>query len=239
MEIGVREEVVEFNRRQFFERLRALEPESILDVGCGGGDLLHRCQQEGLRARGVEPGGVPVTERVRPELDIEDASATRLPFADRSIDWVCMRYVPHHLEDPAAAFSEAMRVCVRGFFVAEPWFDVSLASQRNAVELDSWVKEQHRRGGMVHEEVLGSAQLIAALPTQYASPDSLHVEESLRLRQRTKENFEAEVLQYAGELPGGHADLARLEALRAAVESDGLSWNGSVYLTVRKSVGDE
>ena len=132
-----------------------------------------------------------------------------------------MRFVPHHLADPPVAFAEAMRVCRSGFLVAEPWFDTSFASQRTALELDGWLKRQHRRDGMVHEEVLDANALVGALPR--ANHD-IHVDTSLRLRSRSLDDVGREVTPLRDELPSDHPDRAALAELLDTMEHDGVSW---------------
>ena len=235
MTFVTQEDNVERGRRAFFERLVALGPREVLDVGCGRGDTLLRLRGAGIAARGVdfERAADPVAD----DLDLGVASADDLPFEEGEFDWVCMRYVPHHLADPAAAFREALRVARRGFFVAEPWFDDSLACQRNARRLDAWTKRLDRMGGMVHEEVLDEEALRAALgeSTSLAVTSELDFE----LRPRDPGPVFEQVEARLEKLPGADSERPAWSELRAAIEADGLSWNGSLFLTARRSVAGE
>jgi len=228
MRSSTREENTEFNRSEFFARLTALKPSSVLDVGCGSGDILRRCKLAGIEATGVEPS--PDLELTR-GLHVIDSEAETLPFDDASFDWVTMRFVPHHLREPALAFAEAIRVCRSGFLVAEPWFDTSLASQRTSLALDEWVKRQHRRGGMVHESVLSADELIRALPSREFE---LQVDTSMRVRSWPLDHVEEEVRAHLAALPAEHADRSGFADLRSDIERDGITWNGSVFVIVRR-----
>ncbi len=230
MQASTRDEIVEFNRREFFARVQELQPQSVLDVGCGSGDLLQRCRAAGIEATGVEPGEHDASA----ELHIRVSPAEQLPFEDAAFDWVTMRFVPHHLSEPQLAFAEAMRVCRSGFLVAEPWFDTSLASQRTSLELDRWVKRQHRRGGMVHEEVLDTERILAALPAGGLVEFEIQVDTALRLRARTREDVELETAPLLATLPPDHSDRATLNELNEVIARDGISWNGSLFVTVRR-----
>lgn len=233
MEYSSTEEAVGIARFEFFRRLAALAPDSVLDVGCGRGDTLLRCREAGIHAVGVD--STLAEDPVAEELDLRVASATDLPFEDASFDWVSMRYVPHHLPNPAAAFREALRVARTGFFVAEPWFDTREGTQETALELDRWVKRQDRRGGMVHEDVLGERELRDALDKATSSPLAIECEHLFTLRARNLADLLPDLEAKKADLPTDHPDHAAFARLRKRIEAEGLSWNGSLFLTVRHS----
>jgi SAM-dependent methyltransferase len=122
--------VVRFVIGRFFARLRnvlaELDPHSVLDAGCGEGEMLRR----GVLPAAVRPvcldlrpaslAAVAVPDRVR-------ASVLSLPFAARSFDVVTCLEVLEHLDHPAAAVRELARVARRAFVVSvpfEPYFRI-------------------------------------------------------------------------------------------------------------------
>lgn len=122
--------VVSFVIGRFFRRLRSvlaeLDPHSVLDAGCGEGELLRR---------GVLPPAVqPVCLDLQPASLAEVAAPHRvcasvlaLPFADSSFDAVTCLEVLEHLDHPAAAVRELARVARRAIILSvpfEPYFRI-------------------------------------------------------------------------------------------------------------------
>ena len=92
----------------------------VLEVGCGTGLVLARIRRFAKSARGVDlsPG---MLEKARARgLDVVEASATALPFADESFDVACSFKVLAHIEDIERALAEMTRVVrPRGVVLAE------------------------------------------------------------------------------------------------------------------------
>lgn len=215
---------------EFVELLARQAPASVLDVGCGSGGLLRACAERGISATGIDQAGPRLESLAAEGFDVREGSAYELPLEDGAVDWVSMRHVPHHLEDPGRALAEALRVAKTGLLVAEPHFDASVPSQRAAIALDIWEKRQHRRGGMYHAEVIELGGLLELLPTVGLTVDAHRHQ---RLRARDLAEFEADAAEYVTDLPGDHAERAALEALLATLRDTDLTWNGSLCLVVR------
>ncbi len=105
-----------------------VEPESVLEVGCGEGFLLRILQ--GLDSRGlspeitgldVRPEAVAFADRTllgRPNLLA--GSCYALPFPDDAFDLVVCSQVLEHLSDPERALGELRRVARRAVLVSVP-----------------------------------------------------------------------------------------------------------------------
>ncbi|MEO8595777.1 MAG: class I SAM-dependent methyltransferase [Candidatus Solibacter sp.] len=122
--------VVRFVLARFFRRLGAelagLRPATLLDAGCGEGEMLRR---------GVLPAGLrPVCLDLRVDSLQEVAghprvrgSVLQLPFGDASFDVVTCLEVLEHLDRPADAVHEMARVARTAFVVSvpfEPYFRI-------------------------------------------------------------------------------------------------------------------
>ncbi len=116
--------VIRFVIGRFFDRLRGvvgdLAPHSLLDAGCGEGELLRR---------GVLPAHLrPVCLDVRPEAltDVAEqkrvcASVQALPFASRTFDVVTCLEVLEHLNDPSSAVRDLVRVARTAVVLSVPY----------------------------------------------------------------------------------------------------------------------
>ena len=103
-------------RMQQFERdvlaalarhsVTSLGDQHILDIGCGDGGLLRRLVSWGAdptRLAGVDllPERVAIARRIEPCLDVRQADASALPFADAAFDQVYQLTVFSSILDPA------------------------------------------------------------------------------------------------------------------------------------------
>ena len=86
----------------------------VLDVGCGGGFLCAHLNRSGLRVTGLDVSEtVMAPGRARDvggQIEWRVGFADALPFENSSFDVICLMDVLEHLEHPAAAVTEALRV---------------------------------------------------------------------------------------------------------------------------------
>lgn len=216
-------------RARFVERLLALAPRSVLDVGCGAGGLLASLKGKVAELHGVDPDPARVEAARGAGLSVDRGDAYALPFATQSVDLVTFQYVPHHLADWPRALAEALRVARRGVLVLEGWYDRSIASQDTAAELEAWSKAIDRASGMVHEECPSAGQLVAPLPT---AKFQVEHQQHLVLRLRSIEDVTREG---EAQLASASAPAAARETLQrhlAAARKTGVSYEGALILSV-------
>ncbi len=94
----------------------------VLDVGCGPGaltaELVTRLGPEGVGAVDPSEPFVAAARARHPGVDVSQASAEELPFADGSFDAALAQLVVHFMKDPVAGLAEMARVTRPGGVVA-------------------------------------------------------------------------------------------------------------------------
>jgi SAM-dependent methyltransferase len=97
-----------------YDAIAERNPQRILDVGCGLGEIGERCQRElaaHVAAIDISPRMVELA-RGR-GLDAQVADAEQLPFNDDSFDCVFAGWVLYHVPDLDGAVAECARVLTR------------------------------------------------------------------------------------------------------------------------------
>jgi SAM-dependent methyltransferase len=92
--------------------------ESLLDVGTGPGDFLHRLRRSGHRGRlvGIDasPGMIAKAKSLGTGVELLQADAQSLPFPDGSFDVVTAHHMLYHVADIPLALREVRRVLRTG-----------------------------------------------------------------------------------------------------------------------------
>lgn len=111
---------------------KTLKAESILDAGCGEGFTMDKLiqNQMGKRVEGVEYSkeAIALGKKLFPHLTIRQGSVYNLPYKDNSFDLIICTEVLEHLEEPAKAIKEMLRVSKKYLIISvpnEPFFMLS------------------------------------------------------------------------------------------------------------------
>lgn len=100
-----------------------------LDVGCGPGaltaELVGRLGGDAVAAVDPSPSFVAAARARYPGVEVQEASAERLPFPDRAFDVALAQLVVHFMADPVAGLAEMARVTRRNGAVAACVWDHS------------------------------------------------------------------------------------------------------------------
>jgi SAM-dependent methyltransferase len=107
---------------QEVDRCCPRRPATILDIGCGRGDLLVRCRDLGHVVHGVEPDPQPLAAARARGLDVHAGTCEDLPepLGDLSFDVIIASHVIHHCIDPVTALANiAERLAPGGRLICE------------------------------------------------------------------------------------------------------------------------
>ncbi len=88
----------------------------VLDIGCGDGQLalaLMRLRPD-LKIEGVD-----VVPRPKTLIPVAQYDGVKLPFEDKSFDYVTIVDVLHHTNDPSVVLAEASRVARHGVVIKD------------------------------------------------------------------------------------------------------------------------
>lgn len=99
---------------------------SVLDIGCGDGQMalaLMRLRPD-LKVEGVD-----IVPRPKTMIPVAQYDGIKLPFADKSFDYVTIVDVLHHTNDPTIVLSEASRVARQGVVIKDHLREGALAQE--------------------------------------------------------------------------------------------------------------
>lgn len=110
--------------RVFFETLKPLKAQKILDVGCGEGITLKKLEEKkiGIANEGIDYSeeAVKIASQIYPKLKIKQGDIYNLDYKDNAFDVLICTEVLEHLEDPEKAFEEMRRVTSKYIVLSVP-----------------------------------------------------------------------------------------------------------------------
>jgi demethylmenaquinone methyltransferase/2-methoxy-6-polyprenyl-1,4-benzoquinol methylase len=110
----------------------------VLDVATGTGLVAAELVQRGFRVTGVDQSAEMLyraRQRFGDRVDLVEASAESLPFADAAFDHLTVTYLLRYVDDPGATLGELARVVRPGGVVASLEFGVPGGLARPAWEI--------------------------------------------------------------------------------------------------------
>lgn len=120
-----------------------LQPQSILDVGCGEGFILEKLREKkiGKKLTGIDfsKRAIEIGKKLHPCLSLKHGDIYNIPFEADSFDLVICCEVLEHLEHPENALRELKRVTKTNCIISvphEPWF--MLANFLRAKNISRW-----------------------------------------------------------------------------------------------------
>ena len=227
------ESVHDHYRRQFREKILALKPKSVLDVGCGDGALIRFLQNQGVEATGLDTDPDSVEQLQSLGLDITQGRAENLPMQGSSVDMVVSEFSLHHFEDFGAAVADCMRVARKHVLFLDGWYDPTVASQNNACTFDRWMKSIDRKAGEIHNDVLSAGGIWEAVLGSGQTVD-FQYENWLQLMPMDQAKFERLCDESLGKC-ADDPDVKRiLIRLKANIDRHGISEDGALFAALSR-----
>lgn len=111
------------------EEAKSVNPDKILDVGCGEGFMLNKLHENNigrvLEGIDISEQAIKLGRQIHPGLVLREGSVYQLPYNDNAFDLVVCSEVLEHLERPEDALKELKRVTRRSCIISvpnEPYF---------------------------------------------------------------------------------------------------------------------
>jgi SAM-dependent methyltransferase len=150
--------------------LASVEPHTVLDVGCGCGDLAKSLRADRTRVVAIDPD-LSLAPRWR---DRRDGSTVQfccmdgrfLAFADNTFSLVFERDALHHTRDWTQVIDEMVRVSSKHLLIEEPIDDLRSIEKRNTFMAQALLLELQREVGFPHYQHLSSADLLSYVQTR-------------------------------------------------------------------------
>lgn len=115
--------------RDLYELIERVDPDSILDVGCGEGITLHNlaARNLGRKLEGVDflDTAIQIGRKEFPDLALQQGDIYNLSYKRNSFDLVLCNEVMEHLDNPKKALQELKSVSKKHIIVSvpnEPYF---------------------------------------------------------------------------------------------------------------------
>ena len=220
-------------RRETRAHLMTLSPRSLLDVGCGSGDVLRAGELSACSRRaGLEPDDRLVSQLRSEGLEVYPGCAEAMPFPEGSFDVVLFEYVTHHLEDLARGLAEAARVARRAVVVVDRWYDAALPSQRTALAFDLWCMEIDRLAGETHNPCPSAVQIAA--PFQAHGGFTIDYVYRLIVQDASIAEFEQIARTQLERIVDSEQAGKRLARVREQLQTEGMTEHGLLRFTAVK-----
>lgn len=221
-------------RQELLQRLAALKPQRVLEVGCGGGGFLRGGTALGIDIAGIDPDEASLKPLQDEGFDVRVGQAERLPFGAASFDAVVLCFTAHHIGDWHAALLEALRVGGGTVLVLDPWYDTGIASQAVAERFDRWCKLTDRARGMIHHDCLDTAQLLAPIATRLRE-FQIRVDRLLDLQELGLDRLDEITQAQLRGLTPEPAWMAELDSIRRQARQAGISDDGAILLSIARN----
>ena len=144
-----------------------LRPQTLLDVGCGCGELTVRLAPLCGRVTAVDLFERLIercrSENARSSIEYLPMDARSLQFPDHSFEVVLENNALHHIDNWQTALAEMVRVARSHILIEEPIYDPRTDAKRAAETVQDLMLEVQKEVGYPHYRHLRLNELLAAV----------------------------------------------------------------------------
>jgi SAM-dependent methyltransferase len=217
------------------DRLLQLKPfpESLLEMGCGEGrKLLTLKHAHNMTVCGVDTHEPSLSSLTSAGVEAMACDMRRLPFDDGAFDWVLIANSLHHVPRPGDALREGARVARHGLVICEPWWDLSISSQRTTHALCDWSNSVVQSFGYFHRTGLSAGEILQLVNFNATSAE-IHYE--LEIERWDVHQWLADFSPWLARLSRDHYLRWRLNELLRTLPTATATRPGQVVVVVKKA----
>jgi 2-polyprenyl-3-methyl-5-hydroxy-6-metoxy-1,4-benzoquinol methylase len=152
-------------------KISALQPKTVLDVGCGCGSFAEALSPLCGEITAIEPLETLVEwahkEHHKPNITYRCMDGRHLDFADRSFELALVRDSLHHILEWHTVLDEMVRVSAGHILVSEPVDDPRSEAKRNAIMGQGLILELQTEVGYPHFRHIAPQELIRHLTQKH------------------------------------------------------------------------
>jgi SAM-dependent methyltransferase len=173
---------------ELFAPLRREQPGSLLEVGCGRGDLLAALQERGWTVKGLDPSPIACEATRSRGVEAELGTIEDVELPESAYDAIVFHHSLEHVSDPVAVLKRAHRALRPGGMVAigVPNFGSSRARRYGE---GWWLLELPRHRFHFTPDALRRALEQAGFEVQTLGPKAAMIGTAASLQQRTIGHF--------------------------------------------------
>jgi len=210
----------------------SLDPENILDVGCGGGEFLRDAKAADLEVFGVDPDMESVAALSEEGFTVKIGKAEDLQFPDASFSAVVFSFTAHHIADWKKGLDEALRVS-NAVCILDPWYETTIPSQAVAEQFDQWSKRIDRASGMIHNDCLSVRELLEPIETTLAH-FQIRITYLLELQELGVARMQELAAPQLAKTGSRSNWTLSLDELVTRAKSEGFSDDGAILISIRR-----
>ena len=179
-----------------------------------------------MNATGIEQSSQALARAHEDGISLQEGHIDGPTTVFPSAEWIVIRHVLHHVEDPARVLLRASAAAEIGLMVAEPLAESCLPRYAWTRRLEALTRRLDRRSGMIHGPDISPTELESMLPSDW----SIEIRAFAPMTSLPAEEAEVLIDRAARGKPLDAADSKEKDMILEAARAGLLSPSGSVVV---------